>query len=640
MAGHGQTDAGCELIASLVLKNRSTKLARSKHRNNFLNRIKLRISKLSTKLRQNSKRVSLRNGSNDERLINFRRRSPGKVSSGVSEKQSFGCYKENSKKVLGDKTTKGGDDAGSKKMRKKKRNKRKRHVEPDEASRLQRRTRYLVIKMKLEQNLIDAYSNEGWKGQSQEKIKPLMELQRSKRQIWNCKLGIRDAIRQLDTLGSVGSIGDSVMAPNGVVHHEHIFCARCQTNEVFPDNDIILCDGTCNCAFHQKCLDPLLETESIPPGDQGWFCKYCDCKMDIIDAMNAHLGTQFPLDSSWQDIFKEEAALTNGKVYTIDFEEKWPSDDSEDDDYNPVQKTVEPSIISGPRLRATVDYKKLYTEMFGKDAPACETISDDEDWGPARKRRQKETDAVGILLTLHESSGNFLNHEISQGDEEIPRQSSKRPVFRLPPSSVEKLRQVFSQNELPSRSVREDLSKDLGIQFEKVNKWFKNARYTALKSRKIHNEPEELAASKTVPGKPSAEALSLQPKDLEGVINMGFEEHCETEARKSPQRRFFDAQSSPKTKVSIDLDDNICLKERLTLLRGRKTEKGAKRVGFVTDEGRQREREWEMEWLCRIKGRIDGLKQRMVECRGWDGSTSCKPSVVYVPVAVVREKGG
>ena len=50
-----------------------------------------------------------------------------------------------------------------KRRRKKKRQ--KNNADVDDASRLQRRTRYLLIRMKLEQNLIDAYSGEGWKGQ-------------------------------------------------------------------------------------------------------------------------------------------------------------------------------------------------------------------------------------------------------------------------------------------------------------------------------------------------------------------------------------------------------------------------------------------------------------------------------------------
>lgn len=49
--------------------------------------------------------------------------------------------------------------------RKSKRQQKDNKNEVDEALRLQRRTRYLLIKMKMQQNLIDAYATEGWKGQ-------------------------------------------------------------------------------------------------------------------------------------------------------------------------------------------------------------------------------------------------------------------------------------------------------------------------------------------------------------------------------------------------------------------------------------------------------------------------------------------
>ncbi|CAK9184504.1 unnamed protein product [Ilex paraguariensis] len=601
----------------------------------------------------------------------------------------------------------------------KKRGKRKRskdNVELDEASRLQRRTRYLLIKMKLEQNLIDAYSMEGWKGQSREKIKPENELKRAKKQILKCKLGIRDAIRQLDLLGSVGQIDDSAIAPDGSVYHEHIFCAKCKLREASPDNDIILCDGTCNCAFHQKCLDPPLSTENIPPGDQGWLCKFCDCKIEILEAMNAHIGTHFSSDSNWQDIFKEEAALPDGGDTLLSPVQEWPSDDSADDDYDPENfensssynrvdseddasddagsssgiwslkgevfsgserldkrskgpknpsaeliggadsdETTACEILCGRRQRLAVDYKKLYDEMFGKDAPANEQISEDEDWGPTkRKRREKESDAASTLMTLCENDEKC--HVKNRESEKIPSsKETKRPCFRIPPSAVEKLRLAFADNELPSRAVKENLSKQLGLESGKVSKWFKNARYLALRARKagkaipFHTiDSKMLKNSRSEIGKDKpADRRAFNVMSLANVVGTHtslkkFRRRKNPSLLAIPLRRkqykkvLF--QSSANNKAAVGFDDDVTLK----LIR-EKAKRQKKRVINFTTKGGVQEAEAEMERICKIKGKVEKLQRVLLglandKSNKGDAPTLTEISVVYVPVAGVREK--
>ncbi|XP_042474112.1 pathogenesis-related homeodomain protein-like isoform X1 [Zingiber officinale] len=557
---------------------------------------------------------------------------------------------------------------GTIKLCKRKRRKRKRkNVDHDEASRLQRRTKYLLIKIKLEQNLIDAYSGDGWNGQSREKIKPKKELQRAQKQIVKCKLGIRDAIRQLDSLSCVGSIANSLMHPDGSVFHEHIFCAKCRSSEAFRDNDIVLCDGTCNCGFHQKCLEPPLV--KIPPGDQAWLCKFCTCKLEILEAINAHLDTCFSVNNSWEDIFKEAAAYSDAENICPSPGHEWPSDDSGDEDYNPdinensnsrsgIEENAsddsdslsslfcssdraishsdleyyscheEPfyamrskskadqldsldNFDSGQsnecdiiahyrRQRRDVDYIKLHDEMFGREPPEDETQSEDEDWGPKMRKRRVDT-STDICMT------NSVNEDVYSHLGPINRLSShkKRQIFRIPPEAVEKLRLAFSENELPSRSVKESLSKQLGISSEKVSKWFKNTRYAALKMRK-------------------------------NLINNPVGNECSSESMNENLSKAF---GLPDHRMRKSLAQSSCQKRA-------RREKAGRKGGADHKIGKKKNIEHlnltEVERLCRLQDKLQELKKALMSYLDEKEMTTKtfvpEQNVIYVPVAEVREK--
>lgn len=44
------------------------------------------------------------------------------------------------------------------------------------------------------------------------------------------------------------------------------------------DNDIVLCDGPCNRAYHCKCIVPPLDVSTLTE-DEGWLCPACDHKV-------------------------------------------------------------------------------------------------------------------------------------------------------------------------------------------------------------------------------------------------------------------------------------------------------------------------------------------------------------------------
>lgn len=217
---------------------------------------------------------------------------------------------------------------------KRKKHKKKTNVVQDELSRTRKRIKYLLLRIGFEQSMIDAYSSEGWKGQSQEKIRPEKELQKAASKILQCKLAIREAFHHLDSLCLEGSLQESAFDSEGQINSEDIFCSKCGSKDLVPDNDIILCDGACDRGFHQKCLEPPLETANIPPEDEGWLCPECDCKLDCYDLVNDYFGTTFELGDSWEKVFAEAVVSTAGDENPFDLE-GMPSDDSEDDDYDP-----------------------------------------------------------------------------------------------------------------------------------------------------------------------------------------------------------------------------------------------------------------------------------------------------------------
>ncbi|XP_062221231.1 homeobox protein HAZ1-like [Phragmites australis] len=196
------------------------------------------------------------------------------------------------------------------------------------------RVRYILNRMNYEQSLIQAYASEGWRGQSLEKIRPEKELERAKAEILRCKLRIREAFRNMDYLLSEGKLEESLFDSAGEISSEDIFCAICGTKDVTLQNDIILCDGACDRGFHQNCLNPPLLTEDIPPGDEGWLCPTCVCKLDCIDALNELQGSKLSIHDSWEEVFPEAASLANGSKQ-VDASNLQPND-SEDNDYNPA----------------------------------------------------------------------------------------------------------------------------------------------------------------------------------------------------------------------------------------------------------------------------------------------------------------
>lgn len=323
------------------------------------------------------------------------------------------------------------------KEKKRRKTKKIKEDQDNEFSKIIRHLRYLLHRMSYEQNFIDAYAGEGWKGQSLEKLRPEKELERAKSYIIRYKLKIRDLFQRIDKSCEEGRIPESLYDSEGLIDSEDIFCSKCGQTEVHLDNDIILCDGACERGFHQFCLEPPLLKEQVPPGDEGWLCPACDCKVDCFDLLNDSLGTNLSVNDSWEMVFPEAAASGN----KLEDDAGLPSDDSGDDDYNPDGPDVEEEVDAEDSSSDESDFSSA-SEDLGAVANNEQFLglpsedSEDDDFNPDKLDSDEEDKAkssssdftsdsdTGDLGDMYKNEGAAAEVQgpvMSENGEEIPK---------------------------------------------------------------------------------------------------------------------------------------------------------------------------------------------------------------------------
>ena len=242
-----------------------------------------------------------------------------------------------------------GKDVRKKRLRKrKKKNESDHNANKNEYDKALGRLKGQLSRFRQEQALIMAYDAEGWKGASREKIKPHAEIHRAKKSINRCKETIRECIKVCDEAGGDKRIPPEHFDSEGELDFDKIFCAKCLKTEATDDNDIILCDGFCDRAYHLKCVVPIVDLSKLDD-DEGWLCPACDRKIDMIDDINDEFGTDYDYEDNWEKI------LLHGDDHRHRYYDQDNSSASK-----PFQLSNETSLLHGADLPSDEDSDEDY----------------------------------------------------------------------------------------------------------------------------------------------------------------------------------------------------------------------------------------------------------------------------------------
>ncbi|VFQ61799.1 unnamed protein product [Cuscuta campestris] len=385
------------------------------------------------------------------------------------------------------------DNSNKEKKRKRGKRKQRKQIAANELLGIKSHLKYLVRRIQYEQSLIDAYSGEGWKGQSLEKIKPEKELQRAKSGIFHYKLKVRELFSRIDASLFEGQFPESLFDSEGQIDSEDIFCAKCSSKNVSASNDIILCDGACERGFHQNdSSDTSFELET--PNDELLLgLPSEDSEDDDYDPDSHEHNEQIMQYSSSSDF------TSDSEDFSVEF--KNIMSPGQEDHYEKVEVGGGPhslkgeveflmqsyeTLASGKRHIERLDYKKLHDETFG----VASSDSSDEDYedNSASKNRKKRSDKAALKssdqspvdTTVKNASRTSSKKRKADSlvESESGLSSKRNTRLKYGDDVIKRLYESFKENHYPKREVKESLAKELGLAVQQVNKWFNNTRWS------------------------------------------------------------------------------------------------------------------------------------------------------------------
>ncbi|KAE8661554.1 hypothetical protein F3Y22_tig00113725pilonHSYRG00965 [Hibiscus syriacus] len=266
--------------------------------------------------------------------------------------------------------------------------------------------RAVILVMPVLQSLILAYSADGWKGLSHEKLKPEKELQRATSEIHRCKSKIRDQIQQIGSLCDEGRLPESLFNSEGQIDSEgllqmmrvvyvldataKLIVSNCLMNlreQVFPSPK----NGRWRKSGPNFGLasDDSDENDYNPDGSETSEKDEEDDSEEFNFTCTTSEEMEAPANGSEDDNVADQDGSNSEDLDVVSVDDDSMSEYGGKESLNELLSIMESAseqdgdVLSKKRSNERLDYKRRRMEMF---LLVPSSSSDDEDWTITRKR--------------------------------------------------------------------------------------------------------------------------------------------------------------------------------------------------------------------------------------------------------------